>query len=197
MKKFTLIFIASILLCFSCEKGMAQAPYNVCDTTKMNSKFLLEIGIEAGDVNHIAIPLRVGTNRIYATISCGYNFIDNFFAVSSGPGTTFQLTDKFGFSLELAYAALFGVKSGVFDIVSFWRNSHIQLKSLFNYRFAKHFKIYAGPSFNILVQTNDNGGWFANPAIDVKIPLNLYTKTSKNSISNMWIGVICGIKFIK
>ena len=27
MKKFTLIFIATILLCFSCEKGMAQAPY--------------------------------------------------------------------------------------------------------------------------------------------------------------------------
>ena len=27
MKKFTLIFIATILLCFSCEKLMAQAPY--------------------------------------------------------------------------------------------------------------------------------------------------------------------------
>ena len=27
MKKFTIIFIATILLCFSCEKLMAQAPY--------------------------------------------------------------------------------------------------------------------------------------------------------------------------
>ena len=171
---------------------------NVCDTTKIHSKLILAVGIEADDIIHTAIALRAGVTRIYGMGSFGYNYVDKFFAFGLiGIGTSFRLTNNFRLNMELRHAALFGINSGFFDVLGFWRNTLFQFRPVLNYRFAKHLEIFAGPNLNILVQTNDGGGGFANPAIDVKIPLNLYNKTFEKSILNVWIGIVGGIKFIK
>ena len=167
------------------------------DETTSNSKVILEFAIEAGETIHTASSTRIGMTRIYLTVCYGYNYVDNFFAVGSGFGTSFKLIGNFGLNMELTYVPLFSIHSGLFDVVGFWRNSLIQFRPMFSYQFTKRLKIYAGPSLNILVQNNDDGGLFLlNPAIDVKIPYNLYNKTYENSTLNMWIGVVGGIKFI-
>jgi len=156
---------------------------------------MLEAGIEAGEFVHTALTFRSGVPRLYSTLFLGYNYVDNFWAFGSGPGTSFKLKGNLGLNLELTYAVLFDKNSGLFDVIAFWRNSLLQFKPVFNYRIAKHFKIYTGPTFNMLVQVNDGGGWFVNPPIEVKIPYPMYNRTFRNSTLNMWIGVVGGVKF--
>lgn len=156
---------------------------------------VLEAGIEAGEFVHTALTFRSGVPRLYSTLFLGYNYVDNFWAFGSGPGTSFKLKGNLGLNLELTYAVLFDKNSGLFDVMAFWRNSLLQFKSVFNYRFAKQFKTYVGPTLNILVQANDGGGWFLSPPLEVKIPYKMYNETLRNSTLNMWIGVVGGVKF--
>jgi len=203
MKKVSIISILIIAVGFKVE-AQNQTDTQVFDSlysdvpysTSNNSKFVLEFAIEAGETIHTASSIRIGMTRIYMTVCYGYNYVDNFFAVGSGPGTSFKLIGNFGLNIELTYVPLFSIHSGLFDVIGFWRNSLIQFRPMFSYQFTKRFKIYAGPSLNILVQNNDDGGLFLSPAIDVKIPYNLYNKTFENSTLNMWIGIVGGIKFI-
>jgi len=154
---------------------------------------VLEAGIEAGEFIHNALTFRSGTQRLYTIISVGYNYTDNFFTVGTGLGTSFNLIGKLGLNLELTYADLYSNR----DILSYlyiW-NSLTQFRPVLNYRFAKHFKIYAGPSLNILAQ-RDNGT--LNPDLgiyNINIPYSIYQKLYRRSKLDMWVGFVGGIKF--
>jgi hypothetical protein len=65
----------------------------------------------------------------------------------------------------------------------------IQFKPVLNYRFAKHFKMYAGPSFNLLAQ-----GYRG----DIRVPYSIYHREAIRrgpAQLDFWIGVVGGIKF--
>jgi hypothetical protein len=154
---------------------------------------ILEAGIEAGEFVHTAATFRSGIPRLYSILSVGYNFKQHFWVTGNGWGTSFKLVGNLGLSLELTRTALYGNNISILEVIGFWRNSLFQFKPILHYRFAKHFKMYAGPSLNLLLlDTRD--GWLSSP-LEVKIPYKMYHRTFKNNTLDMWVGVVGGLKF--
>ena len=157
---------------------------------------VLEAGIEAGEFVHTALTFRSGVKRLYSIISVGYNYTEKFWSVGAGLGTSFKLIGNLGLNLELSHSQLYLYLSDTQSLSPQRWNTFCQFKPLLNYRFAKHFKIYVGPSFNLLIQ---NGDWVQAviPAYEkpIKVPYSTYSHTSYNTILDMWIGVTGGIKF--
>jgi len=156
---------------------------------------VLEAGIEASEFVHTALTFRSGVPRLYSIISVGYNYTENFWTVGSGLGTRFKLVGNLGFNLELTYKTLY-YRDNFFKTNYRWA-SLIQFSPQLNYRFAKHFKIYAGPSFNLFYEYSDN--IFGNYHI-TKVPYSLYHKklpsvALSSRTLDLWIGVVGGIKF--
>ena len=166
---------------------------------------ILEAGIEAGEFVHTAATFRSGTSRLYSIISVGYNYGQRFWSFGSGLGTSFKLIEKLSLNLELFYAELHNSRTvdltlmdpmdlPYYSLGRKW-NGFIQFSPVLHYRFVKHFKIYLGPSFNILIQGN---GGILNPTtavIKLNPPYRMYNQTFRNSMLDMWIGVVGGIKF--
>jgi hypothetical protein len=151
---------------------------------------MMEAGIEAGEFIHTSLTFRSGVQRLYTKISVGYNYTDDFLAVGAGLGTSFNLTEKLGLNLELTHTSLHITKISINE--EYWKEFD-QFSPLLNYRFAKRFKVYVGPSLNLLIQ-NEND---ASDKIvqKVKTPYSMYSKTYKNSTYDMWIGVTGGLKY--
>jgi len=138
---------------------------------------IMEAGIEAGEFVHTSLMLRSGVQRLYSILSVGWSYTDNFFTFGTGLGANFKLIGNLSLNLELTEALLYSI-----DFHSF-----TQYNPVFNYRFANHFKIYLGPSFNLLIyQTTDE---------TVKPPYNIGSGYFGNSKLDMWIGLVGGIRF--
>jgi len=157
---------------------------------------VLEAGIEAGEFVHTALTFRSGVQRLYSIISVGYNYTEKFWSVGAGLGTSFKLIGNLGLNLELSHSQLYLYLSDTQSLSPQRWNTFCQFKPLLNYRFAKHFKIYIGPSFNLLIQNSD---WVQAvfPAYEkpIKVPYSTYSRTYDTTILDMWIGVTGGIKF--
>jgi hypothetical protein len=147
---------------------------------------VMEAGIEAGEFVHTALTFRSWVQRLYSIISVGYNYTEKFWAVGTGLGTNFKLVGNLGLNVELTHATLY--KTNIFG----WYSLN-QLSLQLNYRVVKHFKIYAGPSFNILLQSD----WLKSekPQRLVKPPYTFYNKTTNNNSLDLWVGVVGGVKF--
>ena len=154
---------------------------------------VLEAGIEAGEFVHTAITFRSGVHRLYSIIFTGYNYVDSFWAIGTGLGTSVKLKGNLSLNFETIYTSL--LKNNIRD--NQW-GAFAQFRPVFNYRFAKYFKIYAGPSFNLLFQTGSESHdntitW------NVKIPYSIYHTSSWLEFNynrlDLWVGVVGGIKF--
>jgi hypothetical protein len=173
----------------------------------------MEAGIEAGEFVHTALTFRSGTQRLYSIVSVGYGFSKSyvsaivngkesyrkgFWAVGSGLGTSFKLVGKLGLNLEATYTSLYYKKlyPHYYSIYGSQWKGLTQISPTLNYRFAKHFKIYAGPSLNILTQ-RDEGifNWYYFSDFPQESPYSIYHRNYKHSSLDMWIGVVGGIKF--
>jgi opacity protein-like surface antigen len=196
------------------QKGRFQAGLiNVRDTADGISLGLINIvkqggvmeaGIEAGEFVHTALTFRSGVQRLYSIISVGWRYPNNksanksFFAIGTGLGTSFKLIGNLGLNLELTHTQFYKRNIGIARYIGL-----TQFSPQLNYRFAKHFKMYVGPSLNLLVQSYDyNTALFLDPYYeDIKSPYSLYHSNfdtpsgNKNRNIDMWIGITGGIKF--
>jgi hypothetical protein len=158
---------------------------------------VLEAGIEASEFVHTAVTFRSGVQRLYSIISVGYNYTEKFWSAGAGLGTSFKLVGNLGLNLELTYASLYKNHNARYR--HHWY-SVTQFSPMLNYRFAKHFKIYAGPSLNLLYQSKNS---YDAQSYLVKAPYSIYHKNfTRHGIFNsydhtidLWIGVVGGIKF--
>jgi hypothetical protein len=156
---------------------------------------VLEAGIEAGEFVHTALTFRSGVQRLYSIISVGCNYTEKLWTVGAGLGTSFKLVGNLGLNLELTHTTLYK------NVRQFPYSRLIQFSPILNYRFAKHFKMYVGPSFNLFIRDYVHHG--ANGYLDtykVKIPYSLYHYSNRSTdvphtTLDMWIGVVGGIKF--
>jgi hypothetical protein len=150
---------------------------------------ILEAGIEAGEFVHTAVTFRSGVKCLYSIISVGYNYIDNFWAVGTGLGTSVKLIGNLSLNLELRHTTLYN------SIMNYERQwcSLSQFAPVLNYRFAKHFKMYLGPSLNLL------NTYYSFDKPYTSVPYSFYNKAYHhyygNGTLNMWVGVVGGIKF--
>jgi hypothetical protein len=126
---------------------------------------------------------------LYSIISAGYNYTENFWTAGAGLGTSVKLVGNLSLNFELTSASLYNKH---LSNLRQW-NTFCQFRPVLNYRFAKHFKMYVGPSLNLLVQK----AWrrIDGTSYIVKVPYSIYNRTHNDTTLDMWIGVVGGLKF--
>ena len=144
---------------------------------------IMEAGIESDEFVHTAIAIRTGVRRLYTKIAVGYNYIENFWTVESGFGTSVRLAKNLNINFELTHATASN------DVLGWY--SLTQFSPVLNYRFANHFKVYVGPSLNLHVQ-NDYVKQ-AEPRQFMNIPYSFFNQT----FNYIWAGVVGEIRLKK
>jgi len=160
---------------------------------------VLEAGIEAGEFVHTAATFRSGVKYLYSIISVGYNYTDNFWTIGSGLGTSVKLVGNLSLNIELTHATLY-TKGSIRYGNNQWNNL-TQFSPILNYRFAKHFKMYAGPSLNLLFQGYQHYPYWFPWAVAPPYSLYHYDNYATRreggyvKVIDLWVGVVGGIKF--
>jgi hypothetical protein len=143
----------------------------------------MEAGIESDEFVHTSLTLRTGMKRLYTKISVGYNYLESFWSVSSGLGTSIKLAGNLNINFEVTYATLNNDMLGWYSLTQF--------SPVLNYRFAKHFKVYVGPSLNLYIQ-NDNVKHLDTPRF-INIPHSFLNQ----NFNYIWAGIVGEIRFKK
>ncbi len=151
---------------------------------------LLEVELAAGDFGFlpVTVSFRSGREKLYSIIALGCNFNDNYWASGFGLGTSFRFSNNWGLNLEAVHYTLtddhFNMKK--FNIVE-------QIRPVFYWKIAKHFKLFAGPTFNLYAGDNT-----AENPIDFYIPYSHRVGEEPNTNSTKfatWIGFTAGVRF--
>jgi hypothetical protein len=143
---------------------------------------VLEAGVEGGEFMHSSLTFRSGVQKLYTILSVGYNFSDKFGAAGVGLGTGFLWKNRIGLNLELMSYQLLK------DVKFYQYNEWIQFRPVVSVRIADHFKIFAGPTANLLVQQEGS-------KTDVRVPYSILSLSDHDTHFNFWIGITGGLKF--
>lgn len=145
----------------------------------------IEGEVASGEFLQSTISFRSGNNRLYGIVSMGYNFDDEFWGMGAGIGKTFELGSKTGLNLELMH---FGLTTKKFDSEKY--NGLSQIRPIFYYKVAKHFKLFAGPVLNLL-----NYNTTTSNKLKVTAPYTIWSDTEKDMKQEAWVGFTAGIRF--
>ena len=174
---------------------------------------VLEAGVEFGEFVTAAATFRSGIKPFYAILSFGYNanfggvdenglnkWGNNKFVYGYGLGTTIALKEKSSLNIELMVSHIIHSNyiwsgSGYYP----QNNSLFQLKPLYTHEFHKHFKIFAGPTFNLFYQHNTYWTWGSEEYRMFTVPYSIGGKSSGSNGNwrklDFWIGAVVGFKF--
>ncbi len=151
---------------------------------------LLEVELAAGDFGFmpVALSFRSGREKLYSILTLGRNFNDNYWVYGFGLGTSFRFSRSVGLNLEAVHYTLTNHKfhAGKLNIVN-------QLRPVFHWEIAKHFKLFAGPTFNLYVGNNT-----AENPIDFHVPYSFDRIGEWNTTSTKfeaWVGFTAGMRF--
>lgn len=177
------------------EKGGFQlGVVNVRDTVDGVSIGLLNIvkrgglcdfGVEGGEFIHTALTFRSGTYGFYSIISAGWNFSEEFWSAGFGFGHGFRFTNWLGLNLELMHHQLYEIHWNADTY-----NGLVQIRPMLDFRIARHFKVFAGPTANLLIQHRRNGNSFLNTPYK-----SFYNTQIDDTKLDAWIGFTAGVRF--
>lgn len=146
---------------------------------------LVDFGVEGGEFLHTSLTFRSGTYKLYTIFSASYNYTDKFWSAGFGLGTSVSLAKWCGINFEFMHHSLY-------DIPSNWDeyNGLVQIRPLVDFRIAKNFNMFIGPTFNLLIQSKNHDEPFG-----IKVPYSIAGGSYDNTDLNFWIGVTGGIRF--
>jgi hypothetical protein len=161
---------------------------------------VMEAGIEFGEFITAAATFRSGIRPFYSILSVGYNasfgnddWGNNMLVIGAGFGSTIRLHKKMDLNLELIN---YNIITNNLPVSEYYPTEvFLQLRTVFNYTFNRHLKLFVGPTFNLFYQyyTIKFGygdyKFYATPS---------YSFASKNDgfkQTNFWIGGTIGLKF--
>lgn len=157
-----------------------------------------EFGIEGSEFIHASFTYRSGVRKLYTIWSVGMGFSDLFIAAGAGLGSSVMWKNRIGLNFELAYHQLFELGGNVlydpdnqsyFDYSDYDRYvALVTFRPVLNIRIVDHFKIFLGPSLNLLVQEVEDNH-FLDP------PYSFYTEQFTDVKFNFWVGFTGGFKF--
>lgn len=171
-------------------KGLQVGFINVADTIESGiqigilsfaSKGIQRFEVSTDELLMINTRYLTGTKRFYNIINLGYDF-NTYFSAGYGIGTQFELKKNLHINLELLSDVIWDKNSLSEPIASINK-----LTSKVDVSFGKHYSIFIGPSLSLSDVYSDNGS-FENVA-----PYSIYTYTSSDSQSKLWIGGVFGL----
>ena len=148
---------------------------------------LCDVGLEGGEFIHTALTFRSGTYRFYSIFSGGWNFTDNLLSAGFGLGTSFRLTNSLGLNLELMHHQIYETS---WDWNTNPYNGLAQIRPLLDFRIARHFKIFAGPTANLLIQHRSGGSPYLSTPYK-----SLYNTQINDTKLDAWVGFTAGLRF--
>ena len=187
---------------------------------------VLEAGLEFGEYNIVAATFRSGTKHLYSILSFGYNPFCELLEVGTPASAQNSKKNSFvGFSVGYGLGSAINLRGKsnlniefmVHNIINPGRNFYqlpereydmpvyimapsthwFQLRPLYTYEFGKHFKIFAGPTFNILHQSNSRFIYaYGIPHyFYYEVPYSIAGKSDFGNRTDFWIGGTLGVKF--
>lgn len=172
-------FLSSILLAFSVA----------CYAQSSSNSKKLEFELSASESINAAASFKFGISPIYGIVSGGMVRFDssNHSAIGLGIGTQRFWGNNWTNEIELLGYTM--NRDGGFDGDL---SMLTQLRFTIGKEFARHFKVYCGPTINTTILKHKNAnGEFSN---DIA-PYSLWKKENENSKINGWIGIVGGIRF--
>lgn len=189
--------VAGFLNVADTMKGFQLAVINVSDTSSGVSLGLFNhvkngfraIEVSANEVLPVNLTYKTGTYKLYNIFTTGISLSGtNPWGAGAGLGTMFRNEKKFSMALELIASQI--NETEVWDPELNLLN---KLGFTFNYNFAKHFSIKAGPTLNVHVSSlkdPDTGEFISNIAVNP-----FYEGGSDVTRVQMWLGGSVGVSF--
>ncbi len=156
---------------------------------KKNGKQEFEVSFS--EALNSAVSFKLGTEKFYTIFSAGVNYLqtDPIYAAGVGFGTHVNWNQGWGNQIEIIGYTLTEDQSFDNDGI----NMLAQLKLSVSKEFHRHFKIFAGPVFNMTISD------YANKATgelgSTLSPWSMWKNDSENTRLNSWIGFTAGIRF--
>lgn len=169
------------------EDGEEGVSIGLINIAKYGGKYEFEVSFSES-VN-TAVSFRFGTDRFYTILSGGvsYFFSDIEYAVGLGFGTGVDWKRRWSNQIEIQ---AFGVSSG-HKFTGSSAGSIIQLRLPVCKEFAKHFKIFAGPTINLGLQRSDASGNDRSALA----PWTMWKAGWGNMLAAGWVGLSGGFRF--
>lgn len=137
------------------------------------------------------LSFRLGTDRFYTIFSGGINYFLSplEYAVGLGFGTSIGWKKHWSNQIEIQ---AFGVSVGQkLSSKAGTANSLIQLRLPVCKEFARHFKIFVGPTVNLALQSNDAEG----NALPSLAPWTMWSGQCGSMRAEGWVGLSAGLRF--
>lgn len=183
-KRVTGIQIGLINYADTCE-GVAVGLVNI---VKKGGKHEFEISLS--EALNTAVSFKLGTNKLYTIFSVGINYLNNpvQYAYGFGMGTHQKWKNNWGSQVEVIGYQLTedGKFRGGLDLLTL-------CKFAVSKQIANHFKLFAGPVFNMTIsdyinpKTNKTGSSLA--------PYTMWEHTSGKTNLKAWVGFAAGMRF--
>ncbi len=142
-----------------------------------------ELELAVGDYVQGSASLRFGTNQLYSILSFGSNFDKKYYSTGFGLGTKAILSKHFDIDLEAIH---YNFYASFLEMSGY--NSLVQFRPILDFSYAKHFSLFAGPTFNLSL--SDKVGEVVNP------PYVIYNVIDKPTFqSDFWIGFTAGLRY--
>ena len=171
---------------------------------------VLEAGVEFGEFITAAATFRSGIKPFYTILSFGYNanfggvdeaglnkWGNNRLVYGYGLGSTIALKEKSNLNIELMVSHLTYSNYKVPRNVYYSQHNVLfQLRPLYTYEFHKHFKLFAGPTFNLFYQYYTFRHADLSEYRMFTVPYSI-AGTPNDSFRKLdfWIGATFGFKF--
>lgn len=166
------------------ERGVSIGLVNIA---KHGGKYEFEVAFS--EAINTLLSFRLGTDRFYTIFSGGINWFSGpvEYAVGIGFGTDIKWRKRWSNQIEVQAFGLSRDRKLTGDAV----NSIIQLRLPFCKEFARHFKVFAGPTVNLHLQSPDASG-NTGPA---PVPWSMWSARLNDLHASGWIGLSAGLRF--
>lgn len=138
-----------------------------------------------------AVSFKLGTDKFYTIFSGAVNYIYNPVEYAAGIGFGTHINWKNDWSNQIEIIGYGVTDGGCFDYDGV--NMLAQLKLPISKQISKHFKVFAGPVFNVSISDcadNDLVHGAANLS-----PWKMWNFSSGKTQVNGWIGLVAGVRF--
>ena len=164
-------------------------PIGLFNIVKRGGKQEFEVGLS--DAFNTYASFKLGVDRFYTIFSAGVNYLlhsEPIYGVGMGWGTNISWK-KAGWANQIEAVGYYITEDGEFRLGT---NVLAQLKFTFSKQIWPHFKVFAGPTFNLTVSD------YENPETGVTgstlKPYSIFHTNGKAAV-NGWVGFAAGVRF--
>ncbi|MDR3188415.1 MAG: STN domain-containing protein [Prevotellaceae bacterium] len=203
--KVQLAGIANVADTSRCQVGLLNAArragvqvglVNICDTSDgimvglvnvARRGGLYELEVSVALANQLNLAYRIGTKKFYTFAELSYQWDERLWLTGGGVGAQIALPKGWALNVE-------GLSQSVLSGRS-WKNDGLnmlaQTRVAGSKQLAKHFAVFAGPTFSVYYTKPNKSG-----SIDLPVPYHLFRVNNSHIAAKAWVGFSVGVRIM-